>query len=247
MWFTNLRQKFTAQSNTKKITENRLIQVLLSKIQKARTHLTVRMPVNGEVQEFASFLLRIDKQLNDPRLVFDELFPTTGNKFCKVGKSLNIHVESNGVIIDFSVIITHIENEDGAALYYCDYPEKISHKQQRKAYRVGIRNRLDFPVMLMSDNRSPIKGVLGDLSNNGMRVDITQNFQPPLQTGETFQNCYITLDNGETIQCAAQIKHIASNRMEQRKSIGLQITSYIKNGERIISKLVIELQTRGKR
>ncbi|MBL4865110.1 MAG: flagellar brake protein [Pseudomonadales bacterium] len=248
MWFSNLRQKFTTQSNKKKITESKQIKSLLSKIQKARTHLTVNVEDrHGKAQDFASFLLKIDKQLVKPRLVFDELFPLTGNKLLKAGDDFNVHVDSNGIIIEFSARILRIEQEKNSALYYCDYPEKVTHEQQRKAYRVKIKNKLEFPVMLMSDNRSAIKGNLGDLSNTGMRVDLYQPVDPPLQKGEIIQNCYVAVAKGKSLKFSAQIKHIGTNRAEKRKFVGLHFTNLEKNGDQLISKLVLTLQSQGKK
>ena len=247
MWFTSLRQKFTTQSNNKKITESKQIRSLVSKIQKSRAHLTIRVKDRrGTEHEFASFLLKIDRQLAQPRLVFDELFPLVGNRLLKVGDNFNVHLDSNGIVIEFAARILRVEHEQESALYYCTLPEHVSH-QQRKAYRVKIQNKLDFPVMLMSDNRSAIKGNLGDLSHTGMRVDLYQSVNPPLQQGEIIQNCYVAIAKGKSLRFSAQIKHVGNHRSEERKYIGLHFTKFEKNGGQAISKLVLALQSKGKK
>lgn len=242
-----IRQLFTSKkSPTDELFNQNSSNSVIERLVQARAPLSVQIE-KYQHKLYNSYLLKLDQESAEPRLLIDELMPLQANELTKVGAHLIVKSSHRGVEFKFKTQVLDIEKELNSTLYLTSLPDKIIQSQPRNAYRVAAKKFTKIPVSFASRGRGILKGTLSDLSNSGIGITVPKAIEPGLQANEFIDSCYITLDNGTSIEFSMQIKHVVYSNLDRSTYIGGRFTSFKRNNEKLMERLVAQLQREERR
>lgn len=219
---------------------------VLERLAQARVPLSIQV-ANYQHKLYNSYLLKLDQESGRARLIIDELMPRQANELTKPGETLSVKCNHRGVEFKFKTKVLEIEKELESILYLTSVPGEIIQSQPRNAYRVAVKKFTRIPVSFACHGRGVLKGTLSDLSNTGVGITIPKAIKPGLHDNELIDSCYINLDNGTSIEFSMQIKHVVYSNLDRSTYIGGRFTSFKRNNEKLMEKLVAQLQREERR
>ena len=218
----------------------------LSRLASSRVPISIQI-ANHQHKLFNSYFLNLYEKGGLCQLVLDELMPKQGNELIQPGQAIVISCSHQGVEYKFKTRIVEIERDKDSVLYFAEQPCKISKSQPRNAYRVPVKKFTSIPISIITKGRGILKGSLADISNSGVGISIPKSISPPIHNNERINSCYITLDNGETLEFSLQVKHVVFNSFDQSTYVGGSYLDFKKQSKRTLDKLVARLQREERR
>lgn len=184
----------------------------------------VRLFVKAEDcrQIFQSMVLSVD-EINNTMLV-DELFPLPEINLL-AGKTLYFESHENGSTTSFRSTIITSTRSNGLPALLLSLPDTVNLEQRRNNFRLQLKNNQPVSAKLFQNHYDALTGMVKDISNHGLRINITGNQTSELKHGDILQHCEIHLDEMNQINCQLTIRSKRYFRQPYRHTqIGTEIT-----------------------
>jgi len=184
----------------------------------------VRLFVKAEDcrQIFQSMVLSID-EINKTILV-DELFPQPEIKLL-ADKALYFESHENGSTTSFSSTMITTTRSNGLPALLLSLPETVDLEQRRNNFRLQLKNNQPVSAKLFQNHYDALSGMVKDISNHGLRINLTGDQTNELQHGDILQHCEINLDEMNQIKCQLTVRSKRYFRHPYRHTqIGTEIT-----------------------
>lgn len=186
--------------------------------QKAR----ILVKVEGEREIFQSMLLSIDK-LNEV-LILDELFPLP-EKNITYGTPIYIEHHAQGKTTTFSSVFISTTRDHGLPALLINMPEYVDQDQRRNAFRLSLSPENIVSAQLSQNAHENYFGVVKDISNHGLRINLSGNQLEQLSNGAILPSCIIKLDEMNQLECQLTVRSKRYfNRPYRHTQIGTEIT-----------------------
>ncbi len=222
MWLTKLLGKLTAGG--KATTTTAEVISFFDNVQAKRKPIQIEINHKGRSQYFTTYLLQVRPKAKGKVLQFDELLPKEGNALLRKEKYFMGLISDEGVDTSFEIQVSEVFNDT----YLAALPKALSATQQRSNKRVSLSDLGVYAVEILSDNRSPIKGVLKDVSVSGLKVEISlkKPILPPLQEREILYGFHLSLAKSESVQLEVEIKRLQHSRSKSLVELGATIRGF---------------------
>lgn len=201
--------------------------------------------LDGNSQVFQSLILSVD-ELNKTLLI-DDLFPTPVNN---LNHSHLLHCEyhENGLTTSFSSQLIKITRINGLSALLINYPDTVEQEQRRGSFRLPLQDDKILSAKLTSNQYSILSGIIKDISNNGIRINIHGNKTAELAQGDILNNCKIMLDESMQIECQLTVRNKSYfNRPYRHTQIGAEITNIQSSQRNLLTQYVIKQQRQQRR
>ena len=154
-----------------------------------------------------------------------------------------IRLSYNAVTIHFDSKILHRYHEEGITYYELEFPDKIEYKQRRANERhvPGNTNPIAIDLYLYPDARRPSRGVIYDISVDGLRICFPGDTDSPL-THNSVNRCNINLPNGQLLKCQFRVSQTRLNETSNQLHIGGYFVNLDINKRRMIERLITNLK-----
>jgi len=185
---------------------------------------SVRLLVKAEDcrQLFQSMVIAVD-EINKTILI-DELFPQPDFK-TEAGKTLYFESHENGSTTSFTSTIVTTTRSNGLPALLLKLPENIDLEQRRNNFRLQLKNNHPVSAKLFQNHYDALSGMVKDISNHGLRINLTGDQTHELQHGDILQHCEIKLDEINQINCQLTIRSKRYfSRPYRHTQIGTEIT-----------------------
>jgi len=219
-----------------KITNRNEAGKLLEKLKSQRALLQTTIPSVPDV--FFSAILFIDTENNF--ILIDELNKKAGHELLLIHKTLHIETKLDGIAIHFSCELIDTEVENGLHIYKFSFPDYLLYFQKRQSYRINIGLGTNIPVKFRREDGAPAYGHIFNLSETGAGIELDKPYR--FQMSEILPYCEIRLDEGSTITCQLEIRYASKNQKAEQQRIGGKFIGMTNPDQRLIARLVIELQ-----
>ncbi len=209
---------------------------LLNKVRDKHSLIQISMP--GVPEIFFSAILSINP--DSEYILLDEINTKHGHELLLIHKKMHVVTKINGIEIRFSANLIDINNQHGSAVYKIAYPESIQYLQKRQNYRINIGLGIKIPIKLKREDGIPVYGHMINLSETGAGIELDSPC--PVQKAEILPYCELRIHEDDIIKCQLEIRYINDNNSKHIQRIGGQFIGLDGTQQRILSKLVIELQ-----
>jgi len=184
----------------------------------------VRLFVKAEDcrQIFQSIVLSVD-EINKTMLV-DELFPQPEIKL-QADNVLYFESHDNGSTTSFISTIVTSTRSNGLPALMLKLPEVVNLEQRRNNFRLQLKNNQPVSAKLFQNHYDALSGMVKDISNHGLRINLTGDQTEEIQHGDILQNCEINLDEINQIKCQLTVRSKRYfSRPYRHTQIGTEIT-----------------------
>jgi len=173
-------------------------------------------------QLFQSMVLSVD-EINKTILI-DELFPQPEIKLL-ADQTLYFESHDNGSTTSFSSTVITDTRSNGLPALLLNLPDVIKLEQRRNNFRLQLRNNQPVSAKLFQNHYDALSGMVKDISNHGLRINLTGNQTDELQHGDILQHCEINLDEMNQIECQLTVRSKRYfSRPYRHTQIGTEIT-----------------------
>lgn len=194
------------------ITHSDKINRLLRDIEETSPLCTVN--IEGTSEEFSSSIL--DVQIENQKIILDELSPKHGNKLLVKRNNLKLSTYYNGINLAFRLSKMKVGSSCGIPYYKTAIPDRIYYPQQRTSPRIQISS-LNIPFSgVSSKTKRSVSGQLVDLSRGGIGISIYNN-RTRLERGDSIFHCHMTLDDF-TIKFELTVGYIKTGKSKTSKT-----------------------------
>lgn len=190
--------------------------------------------------EFQSFIISSSKLNNT--IILDSLFPTPDFKIPN-NTLFYCQFENNGESISFTTKFIKMTELNNLPALLVQYPTEIKVDQRRKNFRLNLKPGQISTAKINPKYQQPLSGVVKDISNHGLRINIHVNENIILKQGDILPSCRITLDDKNAIECQLTIRNRKQyNRPYRHTQIGTEITDIQLSDRKLLSKYVNKQQ-----
>lgn len=213
---------------------------LLKNLQKTHNPITIKFE-DGD-QLYSSIMLKTD--LTGTYFILDEITPPSGHKRACAGDAFSIRASHQGINLYIRKNkVAGYNTQADSAFYKINFPDEMVYQQRRNAFRVPVSRSMNTHITFTSEDReTPITGRILDMSFTGCKVVFTEIISPGFKPSEHFENCVISMDDKDTIECAAEARHAIPNEEYEVTTVGFRFLNLQGMVQRNINKLVQNLQ-----
>jgi len=216
----------------------------LRQLQQNHDPLIISFPERS--QRFQSYVIDVDRERS--RVVLDEIIPSDGERLLQNGEPFRVEAFHDGVRVAWecrgSVEITEHE---GVRCYVSPMPEEVHYHQRRNAFRAALKQSEQITVELAGDKlRTPLQGLLLDISATGCKLRIPGDVSSSLQAGQVYERFTARLPFG-AMTTPIEVRHIQYEGKLDITFIGARF--YRMNGleQRQVERFVYQLQREARR
>lgn len=173
------------------------IQSLIDK--KAR----LLVKIDGHQEIFQSMLLSADA--HNQTLTVDELFPQPATEL-NAEHTLYFEFNEQGKSVSFNSELITTTRAHGLPALLVNYPDAVESDQRRNNFRVALDPGQTVSAKLFQDSYENYFGVVKDISNHGLRINLSGNQSDQLGHGDVIPSCIIKLDNINQIECQLTVR-----------------------------------------
>jgi len=176
---------------------------------------------NGQ-SVFQSMLLTTDSY--NQTLTIDELFPQSDIAL-QSGTPLYVEFVEKGKTISFNSELITPTRDHGLPALLLRYPDVVESDQRRNSFRISLNPNQTVSAKLFQNSYENYFGVVKDISNHGLRINLSGNQSDQIEHGDVIPSCMIKLDDMSQIECQLTVrsKHYYS-RPYRFTQIGAEIT-----------------------
>jgi c-di-GMP-binding flagellar brake protein YcgR len=158
-------------------------------------------------------------------------------------KDTKIRLSYKAVTIHFDSKILHRYHEEGITYYELEFPDKIEYEQRRanERYVPGKTNPIAIELYLYPDARQPSRGVIYDISVDGLRICFPGDTDAPL-SHNSVNRCNINLPNGQLLKCQFRVSQTRLNETNNQLHIGGYFVNLDSNKRGMIERLITNLK-----
>ena len=202
--------------------------------------------LEGELSADRKTTLRFTTGINwvdtDKRLIhFDAFDPAQMNSELKPGTSVHFSLSHLGIRTQFDCTLQ--ESIEGPRYEHIfTFPKGIEHIQLRDAFRIKISAVNPVRITLESQQGKTYSGLISDLSVTGARMHLQHLIEPQPHRGDEYPHCYVTLNDGQRIQCGAQLMHWTYDPKKDMTVLGVKFVAMEQTLERRLNRFLTDLQ-----
>ena len=185
------------------LTDSVLIGVILERIHKNHSFLTIRLPETDE--EYLSLIVELDEDAHS--LQIDGLKPDDGNPRLSQAPYFSVSAKLQGTSIDFKSRIVKTFNSNQQLSHKIKYPEIIEHRERRISHRVPVARGLHINAEVFHGGDLLTKARVADLSMEGVGLVFESTKAIALKENDYVLDCIICFDEQQQWQCDIQICH----------------------------------------
>jgi len=222
--------------NGKKITNLYETGKILNNLKSQRALIKISMP--GVPDVFFSSILEVNVDSN--YILIDELNKKNAHEIISTHKILTIEAKLDGVGIRFSTELDSFNVENNIYQYKLFFPEYLLYFQKRQNYRINIGLGTNIPAKFKRDDGTPVFGQIINLSESGIGAVLDAPYR--LEMSEVLPHCEIRLDDELSISSQLEIRYITESNGKKCQHIGGKFIGLSSSAQRLVAKLVIELQ-----
>ena len=196
--------------------------------------------INNKHDIFQSLILSVD-ELNKTILI-DDLFPAPEIRLTHA-HMLQCEYHEKGLTTSFSTQLIKISKHNGSPALLINYPDVVEQQQRRASFRLPLQDDKILAAKLTSNQYSLLSGIIKDISNNGIRINIHGNQTNELSQGDILNNCQIMLDENRQIECQLTVRNKNYfNRPYRHTQIGVEITNIHSAHQNLLTQYVNKQQ-----
>jgi len=171
---------------------------------------------------FQSMLL--DTDTRNQTLTIDELFPQP-DRTLKTGMPLYFEFHEKGQTVSFNSEVITPTRAHGLPALLVHYPDVVESDQRRNNFRISLDPTQTVSAKLFQNSYENFFGVVKDISNHGLRINLSGNQSEQLEHGDVIPSCVIKLDGINQIECQLTVRSKRYyNRPYRFTQIGTEIT-----------------------
>lgn len=211
---------------------------IIKKLLTDNSRLTVS--TDNSENKFQSFIIDSCKLTNT--IVLDSLFPTPDFRIPK-NAVFYCQFENNGESVSFTTTFVKTTELNNLPALLMQYPADIKSEQRRHDFRLNLKPGQISTAKINPKYQSSLSGVVKDISNHGLRINVHGNENTVLKQGDILQSCQIKLDEINAIECQLTIrskKHY--NRPYHHTQIGTEITDIQLSDRKLLNRYVSQQQ-----
>lgn len=175
-------------------------------------------------------------------ILLDELFPMPEIKLEK-DQLIYCELHENGSTTSFSSQIIKQTQFNNLPALIIQYPDSIDQDQRRNNFRLQLDKNHPASARLTSSNHAELFGMVKDISNHGVRINIQGNRSEELRSGDILNNCQIKLDDINQFECQLTVRSKRyNNRPYRHTQIGAEITHIRLSHRNLLSHFVSRQQ-----
>lgn len=223
-----------------RLTDPSEIARVLRSLQITRSLITIQF--NQDQRIYSSLLIHTD--MNRREFVIDELTPNDGNQRLISGEKFSLIAFYVGIRVVFRSKLSQEKSPEGfSRAFAIRFPQAITHKQRRDAYRATVTRALSAKTLLKSEARpEPIEGRVIDLSTTGIGCEFSHYIRPEIKNGEHFGLCEIAIDGDFLINCALIAKHPRYEKSSGLYYCGFEFVGLERSQQKQVNRYVLSLQ-----
>ncbi len=197
-------------------------------------------------QRFQSYLIEVDRDNN--RLILDEMIPNDAERFLQNGEPFRIEAFHEGVRVAWECLQpVQIDQHQGARCYFSPMPEEVHYHQRRNAYRAPLKQTEQIKIELAGAKlRSPITGLLLDISATGCKVRLPGNVASSLHSGQVYERFTAQLPFG-AMTTAVELRHVQYEEKLDTTFAGVRFHRMSGLEQRQVERFVYQLQREARR
>lgn len=197
-------------------------------------------------QRFQSYVIEVDREKN--LLILDELMPSDGERYMNGGEAFRVESFHDGVRIAWDCAAGMQESDyQGERCYIGGIPDEVLYHQRRNAFRAALRQADQVKVELAGTKlRTPLDGLMLDISASGCKVRLTGNASEQLQPGQVYEECVALLPVGR-LEAAVELRHVRYDDKLDLTFIGLHFATLSGLQQRLVERFVYQLQREARR
>jgi len=171
---------------------------------------------------FQSMLLSTD--VHNQTLTIDELFPQADISF-QSDVPLYFEFHETGKTVSFNSELITPTRAHGLPALLVQYPDVVESDQRRNNFRISLDPTQTVSAKLFQNSYENYFGIVKDISNHGLRINLSGNQSEYIEHGDVIPSCVIKLDDINQIECQLTVR---SKRYYSRPyrftQIGTEIT-----------------------
>ena len=197
-------------------------------------------------QRFQSYVIEVDRDKN--LLILDELMPSDGERYLLNGEAFSVETFHEGVRVAWQCEATlRISEHQGARCYFSPMPPEITYHQRRSAYRAPLKQTESVKVELSGDKlRTPISGLLLDISATGCKMRFPGSVGSNLQAGQVYERFSARFPFGG-MTTAVEVRHVHYDDKADITFIGVRFHRINGQEQRLVERFVYQLQRESRR
>ena len=216
------------------------IAASLKKYAEANSLIEGEINPNGKNSiKFTTGIINIDT--DNRTIIFDSLTPTDYNNQFAPGCLVRFTLCHLGIRTQFDA-----QYQDSIGFrrheHLFNFPKGIEHIQLRDAFRIKISTINPARITLENEEKNAYSGYISDLSVTGARVRLPYLIQPQPHRGDMYDQCYITLSDGQRLISGAQLIHWQYNPKKETTDLGVKFLKMSPGTERKLNRFLTELQ-----
>lgn len=197
-------------------------------------------------QRFQSYLIEVDRDRN--RLILDEMIPSDGERFLQNGEPFRIEAFREGVRVAWECLqAVQIAEYQGARCYMSPMPQEVHYHQRRNAYRAPLKQTEQVKIELTGAKlKSPIQGLLLDISATGCKLRLPGNVTDSLQAGQVYERFTAHLPFG-AMTTPVELRHVQYAAKLDTTFAGVRFYRMSGLEQRQVERFVYQLQREARR
>ncbi|MCG8314812.1 MAG: flagellar brake protein [Pseudomonadales bacterium] len=212
----------------------------LKKYADANTHIEGSFLSAGNNKvEFATGIINVDSQTRS--ILFDTFVPEDTNLQLEPGTKVLFALSHLGVRTQFECSLKKSDPTPRFEHTF-EFPKGIEHIQLRDAFRIRISSVNPVRIILENPEKGSYSGYISDLSVTGARLQLKGLITPQPHRGDLYDNCYITLNDGQRVVCAAQLMHWQFNPKKEITTLGVKFIDIDASTERKLNRFLTDMQ-----
>ncbi|KIQ02592.1 MULTISPECIES: flagellar brake protein [Pseudomonas] len=197
-------------------------------------------------QRFQSYVIEVDRDQN--LLVLDEMMPSDGERYMQNGEAFRVESLHDGVRIAWDCPTGMQASEyQGERCYVGGIPGEVLYHQRRNAFRAALKQSDQVKVEIIGAKlRTPLEGLMLDISASGCKVRLPGNASEKLQPGQVYEGFYALLPVGR-LEAAVELRHARYDDKLDLTFAGLHFANLSGLQQRLVERFVYQLQREARR
>lgn len=225
------KEKDLAENNNESVEILRLLK-------HKNSHLTVK--VEGHQETFQSSIITINRLNNI--LTMDEFFPKPELKI-RESSPLCCEFHENGTLTSFNATFIDNTHSNGMPAILVSLPSTIKQDQRRNNFRLTLKPGQIPSAKLTPSYRPALTGIIKDISNHGLRINIQGNENDSLKKGDILKSCHLNLEKDKVVECQLTVRNKRYySRPYRHTQIGTEITDIQISDRNLLNQYVNQQQ-----